>query len=176
MSSDRPSLLKQLIGAVVGASIALLIYGGYKVTEPQLKALLVSPEVEQPSFQEPSEHAGRERLAQIAVRARQAAQDLLEQRDAELPHAAAFEVPWAEEVWEGGEETKEAEEASADAKALADKQEAEDHEEVKVSEDEVYKVPEVSEVTAPELPNSPFRLYTLTRFSLRARKCVRELR
>lgn len=40
----RPSLLKQLLGAVGGASIALLLYQGYKVGAPVVTAWLVVPQ------------------------------------------------------------------------------------------------------------------------------------
>lgn len=42
--SRRPSLLKQLLGAVGGAAVALLLYQGYKVGSPIVTAWLVTPQ------------------------------------------------------------------------------------------------------------------------------------
>ncbi|MDO8468636.1 MAG: hypothetical protein Q7S29_02655 [Candidatus Peribacter sp.] len=40
----RPSLLKQLLGAMGGAAIALLLYQGYKIGAPVVTAWLVAPQ------------------------------------------------------------------------------------------------------------------------------------
>lgn len=42
--SKRPSLFKQLLGAVGGAAIALVLYQGYKVGSPVVTAWLVAPQ------------------------------------------------------------------------------------------------------------------------------------
>lgn len=53
----RPSLLKQLLGAVGGAAIALLLYQGYKIGAPVVTAWLVVPQ-----SQIAAEHPGSVRV------------------------------------------------------------------------------------------------------------------
>jgi len=53
----RPSLLKQLLGAVGGAALALLLYQGYKVGSPVVTAWLVTPQ-----SQIDADHPGSVRL------------------------------------------------------------------------------------------------------------------
>ena len=42
--SNKPSLLKQIAGAVIGGSLGLLIYSGYQVTSPAVTAWLTIPQ------------------------------------------------------------------------------------------------------------------------------------
>ena len=44
MAKDRAPLWKQLVGAVVGGSLALVIYSSYKVVGPKLTAWLYTPQ------------------------------------------------------------------------------------------------------------------------------------
>jgi len=45
MTSTRPSLWKQLLGAAIGGGLALALYAGYEVTQPRLTALLSLPPI-----------------------------------------------------------------------------------------------------------------------------------
>lgn len=45
MTHKKPPLWKQLLGAVVGGSLALVIYGGYKMAAPTLGAYITIPDL-----------------------------------------------------------------------------------------------------------------------------------
>ena len=45
-TDDRPSLGKQILGAVVGASVALLLYQGYQVSSGSISAWLTAPQAQ----------------------------------------------------------------------------------------------------------------------------------
>lgn len=44
MNTNLPSLWKQLLGALAGAGVALLLYGGYSTVAPHLTAWVVAPQ------------------------------------------------------------------------------------------------------------------------------------
>lgn len=47
MTKQTPPIWKQLLGAVIGGSLALALYGIYTVSEPHLQGLLVLPQAEE---------------------------------------------------------------------------------------------------------------------------------
>ncbi len=56
----RPSLLKQLLGAVGGAAVALLLYQAYKISAPVITAWIVTPQ-----SQIAAEHPGSVRVNEV---------------------------------------------------------------------------------------------------------------
>jgi|GEM_PF-2043113 len=101
--SQRPSLFKQLLGAVGGAAIALVIYQGYSITAPVLTAWLVAPQ-----SQIAAEHPGAVRVNQdvdeytynrVAARAQE-----IYQRFAAEPGPQAAVLPEGIEVTQPAQE------------------------------------------------------------------------
>lgn len=61
-TNRRPPLWKQMLSAVIGAVIALVLYEGYVVTRPVLEALLIAPQ-----SQIAAEHIGEARVSNVDV-------------------------------------------------------------------------------------------------------------
>jgi len=96
-TTRRPSLFKQLLGAVGGAAIALVIYQGYSFTAPVLTAWLVAPQ-SQIAAKHPGEASANQKLddyTQNRVAAR--AQEIY-QRFAADPAPQATVLPGGIEV------------------------------------------------------------------------------
>lgn len=77
--SDRPSLYKQIVGAVIGGSLGLLVYGGYQVASPKLTAWTSIPQQWLESNGEGSRVADKDRTDRtnmhFEVRAREIAKE-----------------------------------------------------------------------------------------------------
>ncbi len=73
--SKRPSLMKQLLGAVSGAAIALLLYQAYKISAPVITAWLVAPQsqiaAEHPGSVRVNDEIGEYQFNRIAARAKE---------------------------------------------------------------------------------------------------------
>ena len=91
MSSQTPPLWKQLLGAVVGGSLALVLYNAYTFIEPRLQGVLVLPQA-----RIKTEHAldarrlaardiPADRAARMTQRAREIAENLAEHSAAVAP-------------------------------------------------------------------------------------------
>ncbi|PIR49003.1 hypothetical protein COU80_01155 [Candidatus Peregrinibacteria bacterium CG10_big_fil_rev_8_21_14_0_10_55_24] len=90
--SERPSLLKQLLGAAIGATLALLLYGIYHAVAPRLTAVLRVPH---------TYSSERARLSETDLGDDNRALERREQRNQEIAeHFAAPVEPIAPEVIE----------------------------------------------------------------------------
>lgn len=88
-NSNRPSLLKQLIGAIAGGTIALALYYGYEFTAPKITAWLTVPVPQEEKGEQPrqadagavrvaSDDESEEKYKRLASRTKRIAQDLSE--------------------------------------------------------------------------------------------------
>lgn len=72
---SRPPLWKQLLGAVLGAGVALLLYEGYSVASPVLTAWVVAPQsqirAEHPGAVRVNEQVGEYSFNRMAARAKE---------------------------------------------------------------------------------------------------------
>lgn len=78
MQTNTPPLWKQVFGAVGGAAIALLLYGGWHIATPRISAWLTVPPTESPLpivLSDPSDKTQKE-FERIAQRARLIAENL----------------------------------------------------------------------------------------------------
>lgn len=77
--SNKPSLWKQLLGAVIGGSLGLLVYSGYQVASPAVTSWLTIPQQDLPSNGEGSRLADNDRTertnSHFEARAREIAQE-----------------------------------------------------------------------------------------------------
>ncbi|MFH1443984.1 MAG: hypothetical protein ABIG34_01170 [Candidatus Peregrinibacteria bacterium] len=71
----KPSLLKQLLGAVGGAAVALLLYQAYKISAPVITAWIVTPQsqiaAEHPGSVRVNEAVSEYQFNRIAARAKE---------------------------------------------------------------------------------------------------------
>lgn len=115
MSSSKPPLWKQLLGAVGGAAVALLLYGGYTFGERHLSAYITIPEMgifsgDATPVRTSARKIPEDEFERIALKARQVADtygrrieieepryDVIEDSDYEPVAIAVEEEPVAEE-------------------------------------------------------------------------------
>jgi hypothetical protein len=139
--SHPPSLLKQILGAIGGAAIALAIYGGYKAATPKLSALTILPpavRTASESFRPAASEFPSDQYDRVSRRTR----EILERFDTN----PAVEVPPTTEEKDPIEEEQKIDDPLLDFQVIAPKRE----------------VPEevVEEDHAPNLPSSGVGVWT----------------
>lgn len=92
MHSHKPPLWKQLLGAAVGGSVALSLYGIYTVAEPTVTAWLTVPKT---TSDMPVRVAGvdEDRTAHIVSRAQQIAEEFGERPNHSVPVEEVVDIP-----------------------------------------------------------------------------------